>query len=203
MKAPATSIIGTTSLLLVLGLLLAALPPSASGFVFPTTNTVKTISSIAPKKKQEEPSPNILQTNDQKVVSSVIAAGFSAALLLATMTLPLPVVAVEGDNGSSSFFAGSYSDPKHPNCKRVIEVVADGKAVLLSGTDGTPGCPADGSGKEWGPLQGRIIDGSSTKILVDFSPKGGPSDIAGQFFFDGKASSAGINWPDGNTWTKK
>ena len=105
----------------------------------------------------------------------------------------------------TSSFAGSYSDPKHPNCKRVIEVVASSSAagdkqVLLSGTDGTPGCPADGSGKEWS-LQGRIVDGS--KILVDFSPKGGPSDITGQFFQGKLGDSSGINWPDGNTWTKK
>lgn len=72
--------------------------------------------------------------------------------------------------------------------------VQDGtNTASISGTDGTPGCPMDGSGKEWN-LQG-TIDGNS--ILVDFTPKGGPPNLKGTFQKDG------ITWPDGNKWSLK
>jgi len=69
----------------------------------------------------------------------------------------------------------------------------DGEAAKISGTDGTPGCPADGSGKEWN-LVGKV---QGDNILVDFTPKGGPKDLKG--VFDG----TGIEWPDGNKWSLK
>jgi hypothetical protein len=115
----------------------------------------------------------------QKVVSG---AAVSAALL----TTPLVSYAAQ--------FDGSFSDPKHPNCLRVIKT--DGAEAKISGTDGTPGCPPDGSGKEWflvGKIQG-------DNILVDFSPKGGPTDLKGVY---DKGPSPGILWPDGNKWSLK
>ena len=77
-------------------------------------------------------------------------------------------------------------DPFHPNCQRIITV--NGAKASLQGTDGNPGCPADGSGTKW-TLTGKI-EGTNA-ILVDFTPKGGPKDLRGEF--DGK----GIRWPDG------
>lgn len=71
-------------------------------------------------------------------------------------------------------FAGAYSDPNHPFCKREIFVV-DRETVKVRGTDGNPGCPPDGSGTPW-ELMGRIHGNS---ILVDFTPKGGPKDLKG------------------------
>jgi hypothetical protein len=101
---------------------------------------------------------------------------------------------------TSADFAGSYSDPFHPNCQRVI-LKSDGKAstsstlLTIRGTDGNPGCPPDGSGTPWN-LTGQVgTDGAS--ILVDFTPKGGPPNLKGTW--DG----SGIVWPDGNKWTKK
>lgn len=88
---------------------------------------------------------------------------------------------------------GSYSDPKHPNCQR--EIVVNGLNADIKGTDGTPGCPPDGSGKAW-KLQGKI-NAEGDSIFVDFSPKGGPKDLKGAW--DG----SGIKWPDGNKWTIK
>lgn len=88
---------------------------------------------------------------------------------------------------------GSYSDPFHPNCQR--EIIVNGLTADIKGTDGNPGCPADGSGKEW-KLQGKINSKGDT-ILVDFTPKGGPKDIMG--VWDG----SGIKWPDGNKWSIK
>ena len=93
-------------------------------------------------------------------------------------------------------FSGSYEDPMHPNCLReILQVVSSGKADV-SGTDGTPGCPPDGSGKAWN-LVG-TIDGDS--ILVDFSPKGGPNDLKGVWE---ATPIPGIRWPDGNLWNVK
>jgi hypothetical protein len=89
-------------------------------------------------------------------------------------------------------FTGSYSDPNHPNCLR--EIYATGpKTVVVRGTDGNPGCPADGAGKKW-ELRGKI---KADTILVDFSPKGGPSNLKGKWE---PAPTPGIRWPDGNLW---
>lgn len=93
-------------------------------------------------------------------------------------------------------FSGSYADPFHQNCQRVIVVEKGSTVASLSGTDGNPACPPDGSGRPW-KLTGKV-DGDS--ILVDFRPKGGPPDLKGVW---DASSPAGIKWPDGNKWTLK
>ena len=120
-----------------------------------------------------------------RIEKAAVAASLTAALTMG----PLVANAVD--------FNGSYSDPKHPNCKREIVVVA-GKSrdAKVSGTDGTPGCPPDGSGKAWN-LVGAI---EGDKILVDFSPKGGPANLKGNWE---PSPTPGIRWPDGNLWAKK
>jgi hypothetical protein len=128
------------------------------------------------------------QSNRMKDWQKAAAAVAVSAALAAS-----PMVA----NAAPVNFAGSYSDPFHPNCQRVI--VKDDKAAASSiltirGTDGNPGCPPDGSGTPW-TLTGQVgSDGMS--ILVDFTPKGGPPNLKGTW--DG----SGIMWPDGNKWTK-
>lgn len=112
--------------------------------------------------------------------------GFAAAAGLVVLATP-QISHADAD----SVFNGQFSDPKHPNCKRIIST-RDGD-VKLSGTDGTPGCPEDGSGDVW-RLTGQA-DGKT--ILVDFSPKGGPANLKGVWDGDG------IKWPDGNKWTLK
>ena len=87
-------------------------------------------------------------------------------------------------------WTGSYADPFHPNCQRVVSVSGLTTATI-KGTDGNPACPPGGAGKEWA-LEGKI-DGNN--ILVDFTPKGGPKDLKGVWVGDG------IRWPDGNKWT--
>ena len=79
-------------------------------------------------------------------------------------------------------FAGEYSDPNHPGCKRTIEV--DGTSATISGTD-TP------DGEIW-KVSGTV---SGDTIVVDFSPKGGPKELTG------KSVPEGIRWEDGNVWT--
>lgn len=91
-------------------------------------------------------------------------------------------------------FAGSYSDPNHPNCLRSIEIVSKSN-VAVSGTDGNPGCPPDGAGNPW-KLSGTV---SGSTILVDFSPKGGPKNLQGIYV---DSAEPGIQWPDGNKWSK-
>lgn len=90
-------------------------------------------------------------------------------------------------------FSGSYTDPNHPNCQRVI-AKDSGTSVIVSGTDGSPSCPPDGSGTKW-QLSGTV---RNDKILVDFSPKGGPKNLEGVY---DAGSPPGIRWPDGNKWT--
>lgn len=114
------------------------------------------------------------------------AAGMaSIAAIIVTTTLPA---------NAAVDFTGSYADPFHPNCLR--EIVVDGPKASLSGTDGNPGCPADGSGKAWS-LVGKVDDNN---ILVDFTPKGGPKDLKGVWE---PSPVPGIRWPDGNLWSLK
>ena len=91
--------------------------------------------------------------------------GFVAAAGIASAVTFGPLVSNAGDY---SVFSHQYNDPKHPNCKRIVVVKQDMTAAL-SGTDGNPGCPEDGSGNLW-RLTGEV-DGDT--ILVDFSPKVG------------------------------
>merc|ERR1712232_617300 len=90
--------------------------------------------------------------------------------------------------------SGSYSDGNHPNCLRLVKVL--GKHAVVSGTDGDPGCPADGSGDAWNLLA--TVAGDT--ITVDFSPKGGPEDLTGVLE---ESPVVGIRWEDGNLWVKK
>ena len=83
-----------------------------------------------------------------------------------------------------SVFEGEYTDPNHPDGMRKITV--EGNDVTLTGTDSA-------GGKQW-VLKAKESEGT---IFVDFSPKGGPSNLLGVFDKDG------ITWPDGNHWTQK
>jgi hypothetical protein len=113
-----------------------------------------------------------------------IAMGSLSATLASA---PLAVQAID--------FTGSYADPFHPNCLREVRVVSPALADV-TGTDGTPACPADGSGRKWS-LTGKI-DGDT--ILIDFTPKGGPKDLKGVWE---PSPVPGIRFPDGNLWSKK
>ena len=80
-------------------------------------------------------------------------------------------------------FQGTYSDPAHPGCTRRITLA--GRNAIITG--------ADEDGKPW--KVAAVPQGD--KILVDFSPKGGPADVVGQWLGTG-----GIKFPDGNVWAK-
>ena len=95
-----------------------------------------------------------------KNIGGVAAAAATGAAVVA-FNAPLPAEAFDPQT-----FNHQYTDPKHPNCKRIVVVKKDGIAAI-SGTDGTPGCPEDGSGDVW-RLVGEVEDDT---ILVDFTPK--------------------------------
>ena len=80
-------------------------------------------------------------------------------------------------------FQGTYSDPAHPGCTRRITLA--GRNAIITG--------ADEDGKPW--KVAAVPQGD--KILADFSPKGGPADVVGQWLGTG-----GIKFPDGNVWAK-
>mmetsp|Transcript_15805 Transcript_15805/g.22286 ORF Transcript_15805/g.22286 Transcript_15805/m.22286 type:complete len:154 (+) Transcript_15805:144-605(+) len=112
------------------------------------------------------------------------AASFGAAATIAATCAFGPQVANAID------FTGAYSDPKHPNCARLVAI--EGTTALVSGADGNPGCPT-GEGRPW-KLVGKV---SGDEIFIDFSPKGGPKDLTG--VWEG-GKNPGIRFPDGNKW---
>lgn len=79
--------------------------------------------------------------------------------------------------------AGKWADPSHPGCTRKIQLA--GNKAFING--------ADEDGKPWKAVG--IIAGDD--VVIDFSGKGGPTDVKATFVI-GK----GIVFPDGNVWTK-
>ena len=96
-------------------------------------------------------------------------------------------------------FTGVYSDPNHPGCPRTIEPTGAVHAEVRGDDPTPPATACQGTNDEhWGPLEAFITDDT---IVVDFSPKGGPSDLTGNYVeVDG---TYGIRWTDGNFWPKE
>lgn len=120
-------------------------------------------------------SSSLQMSNGNKAMKTMIASSFAAVFLglnPGDMIIPQPVVAqsfsIAANIVSSSVFQGNYADPNHPGCLR--QVTVSGKDVTIVGSDST-----DGSNK-W-TISAR--EEESGKILVDFSPKGGPKDLLG------------------------
>lgn len=104
---------------------------------------------------------------------------------------------------------GTYSDPNHPNCKRVVtQLLSDSPnegdkdfgikdTITIYGTD-----PKDASTSVCSLLNIKqfsvpgTIQMMAKKITADFSSKGGPADLSGSF------NETHIEWEDGNVWTK-
>lgn len=99
--------------------------------------------------------------------------------------------------GSAEDMAGDYADPNHPGCARAVTVTSE-TTGYVTGADAAGGEGAECDGETdvaWGPLNATLAD---TTIVVDFSPKGGPSDLTGTY----SADTPGITWEDGNVWTQ-
>ena len=89
-------------------------------------------------------------------------------------------------------FEGTYSDPNHPGCDRSVDVRVGAGKIGVSGFD----LDEAGSKVSWGPLEATV---EGTTIVVDFSPKGGPSYLTGKW----DAAKRSIVWADGNAWPMK
>lgn len=81
-------------------------------------------------------------------------------------------------------FAGTYSDPNHPGCPRKVTLA--GGNVIVTGTDEAGGRPWKVKGYTYGKA-----------LVLDFTPKGGPADVIARW------TGLGLEFPDGNLWTKK
>ena len=90
-----------------------------------------------------------------------------------------------------------HSDPNHPGCARSI-VQLNSTSATVSGADaaGGEGVACDGTTDvAWGALPATT---SGPVIAVDFSSKGGPTDLSGTY----SDHTLAIDWADGNEWTK-
>lgn len=103
--------------------------------------------------------------------------------------------ALRAHPGLPTQFDGNYSDPNHPGCPRAV--CWETRQVI--GADGDPGCEAPGANlTQWAvPIVNASTDGT---ITVDFSSKGGPKDLHGEF--EGFMKVWGIRWEDGNFWQR-
>jgi len=81
-------------------------------------------------------------------------------------------------------FGGTYTDPLHPGCTR--KIVLAGSNAIITGKD-------EVSGKEW-KAKARPI---GKALVIDFSSKGGPSEVVARW------NGLGLVFEDGNVWTKK
>jgi len=93
-------------------------------------------------------------------------------------------------------FVGCYDDPNHPTGYKRITMTGD----LDDDGNGIGHCEGrdtkDGEKYLLPALASR--DGLTDKIVVDFSPKGGPSDLSGVY----NRTEIGVTWEDGNTWVE-
>ena len=99
------------------------------------------------------------------------------------------------DFAATNEFVGTYLDPNHPGCTRTIKAVS-ATEIGITGFDAAAGEGHPCNGKTdipWGPLDGKV---TGDTIVIDFSPKGGPSDLTGTW----TPNSKRITWADGNYW---
>lgn len=89
----------------------------------------------------------------------------------------------KGGNIPSARLAGTWNDPAHPGCTRKVQLA--GNKAFIKG--------ADEDGKPWKAVG--VISGND--VTIDFSGKGGPSDVQA-IYIVGK----GLTFPDGNVWTR-
>jgi len=105
------------------------------------------------------------------------------SMLFFTLVIAIAITAVD--------FGGVYLDPNHPDGVKVVSNYFGSKKsnyVTVIGSD---------DGLFFYTLAGET-DGDNGRLVVDFSPKGGPSDFYGQFEEDKNA----IIWQDGNMWQR-
>jgi len=97
--------------------------------------------------------------------------------------------AVEEPLSSAGGFQGFYTDPGHPKGYRVVRLTGKGKAVVEL---------QDDPKGEVLNIAAKVVEkkGEDTKILIDFSVKGGPKDVTAVY------KDGNLVFPDGNKWPK-
>eukprot|EP00419_Tripos_fusus_P090013 CAMPEP_0172867754 /NCGR_PEP_ID=MMETSP1075-20121228/84502_1 /TAXON_ID=2916 /ORGANISM="Ceratium fusus, Strain PA161109" /LENGTH=160 /DNA_ID=CAMNT_0013717197 /DNA_START=125 /DNA_END=607 /DNA_ORIENTATION=+ len=129
--------------------------------------------------------------------------------LLASAVAALPALAAPlRAQAAASPWAGKYSDPQHPGCKR--NILVEGRYLTVEGADALQGAECKKTAdfndlksmldpapvKEF-TVKGTIKFKKENQATIDFSAKGGPKDLLAVLEEDG-----GIKFPDGNKWTK-
>jgi hypothetical protein len=133
----------------------------------------------------------------------MLGAGAAAAFLMQ----PQAANAAAAKTGAASPFTGDYNDPNHPECLRQVKVVgaplrADGTRsqyplIEVTGYDGKGDskiCTDRPTRDDLWKVQGTVK--STNSAVIDFSPKGGPTNLLATY------EDGGIVFPDGNKWTK-
>jgi hypothetical protein len=142
--------------------------------------------------------PLVYLVKNERVTPRAVIFTFVSVAGVAVLCLfgVVPVDPSSSPAFSESVFAGSYSDPNHPGCARLVVLDGEGAGgAMVSGEDGDEGSEDCANPVPWGPLDA-VIDGDS--IEIDFSPKGGPSDLTASYDLD----RDGILFSDGNLWAK-
>tara|TARA_B100000795_G_C22686898_1_gene394024 strand:+ start:33 stop:992 length:960 start_codon:yes stop_codon:yes gene_type:complete len=100
-------------------------------------------------------------------------------------------------NGTALEYVGDWiAPPPWPGSN--LRIFSDRLGNLPSEDITVVGCdtPGEGCGL-WFTLRGRWLDRAAGRLTVDFSKKGGPSDLRG--VFDGAGS---VRWDDGNLYSR-
>ena len=116
---------------------------------------------------------------------------------------------VAADSPWDSIFVAAYIDPNHPDCARAIMPYDSTTSSIDFPTDfytsGADNINGEGYSchnvmpptlDSWGPLPTSV---NGTSIIVDFSSKGGPSNLTGQWK-EYSSEKMGILWEDVNFW---
>mmetsp|Transcript_125070 Transcript_125070/g.365293 ORF Transcript_125070/g.365293 Transcript_125070/m.365293 type:complete len:188 (+) Transcript_125070:51-614(+) len=111
-----------------------------------------------------------------------------------------PLLGGQSAEAGGARWSGRYDDPKFPGCER--RITKDGDIFIISGTtstDGSKKCEEGKPTKRWSitAAQPEGSFGPSDTLNVDFSNKGGPTNV------EAKWAGDGIMFPGGNKWTKK
>mmetsp|Transcript_23215 Transcript_23215/g.46594 ORF Transcript_23215/g.46594 Transcript_23215/m.46594 type:complete len:179 (+) Transcript_23215:33-569(+) len=171
---------------------------------------VLVVAALAAPALGYAPSSGVLGLRAQSEMSRrdvCTAFGSALGLGVAAVVAPQGAHAEKARSGLSSPFTGDYADPNHPGCARSVKIEGapmkpDGtrsrnKVAIVKGQDNPKGgaCNGEPDLVSW-KLEGKVAE-TGDKILVDFTPKGGPKDLTGTWDKDG------IVFPDGNKWAKK
>mmetsp|Transcript_610 Transcript_610/g.732 ORF Transcript_610/g.732 Transcript_610/m.732 type:complete len:193 (+) Transcript_610:181-759(+) len=152
--------------------------------------------ALAPQQQQ--------QTGRRNFLGSIV--GTTAATAATAFIGIQSANAAAIKTGAANFFTGDYDDPQHPGCLRQVKVVGaplkgdgtrSGYPIMeIVGYDGAGGktCTDRPTREQLWKIQGKLK--SNNEAVIDFSPKGGPANLAASF------SDNGITFPDGNKWTK-